>query len=93
MATTSLDGEASLIKFPAAIAIKAMGLNEPDFETLVLDLVQPFITPAKPTKVVTTPSSKGKYLSVRVHFTALNQAQVENIYVALRAESRVKFTL
>ena len=93
MATTSLDGEASLIKFPAAIAIKAMGLNEPDFERLVLDLVQPFIQPATPTKVVTNLSSKGKYMSVRVHFTALNQAQIERIYAALRGEPRVKFTL
>lgn len=70
-----------------------MGLNEPDFEKLVLDLVEPFIAPARPSKVVTTLSSKGKYMSVRVHFTALNQAQVERIYVALRAEPRVKFTL
>lgn len=93
MATTNLDGEASLIKFPAAIAIKAMGLNEPGFESLVLDLAQPFIAPAKPSKVVTNLSSKGKYISVRIHFTALNQAQIERIYVALRAEPRVKFTL
>lgn len=93
MATTSLDGEASLIKFPAAIAIKAMGLNEPDFENLVVELVQPHLEPAKPSKVVTNLSSKGKYVSVRVHFTALNQAQIERIYVALRAEPRVKFTL
>lgn len=93
MATTSLDGEASLLKFPAAISIKAMGLNEPDFEALVLELVQPHIAPATPSKVVTTLSSKEKYMSVRVHFTALNQAQIERIYVALRAEPRVKFTL
>jgi len=70
-----------------------MGLNEPDFESMVLELVQPQIAPAKPSKVVTTLSSKGKYMSVRVHFTALNQAQIERIYVALRGEPRVKFTL
>lgn len=93
MATTSLDGEESLIKFPAAIAVKAMGLNEPGFEELVVGIVQPLIEPAKPSKVVTTQSSKAKYISVRVHFTALNQAQVERIYVALRAEPRVSFTL
>lgn len=93
MATTSLDGEASLIKFPAAISIKAMGLNEPGFETLIVDIVQPHIAPATPTKVVTTLSSKEKYMSVRVHFTALNQAQIERIYTALRDEPRVKFTL
>lgn len=93
MATTNLDGEPSLIKFPAAIAIKAMGLNDPGFEALVLELVEPHIAPATPSKVVTNLSSKGKYISVRVHFTALNQAQIERIYVALRNEPRVKFTL
>lgn len=70
-----------------------MGLNAPDFEALVIGIVQPHLEPAKPSKVVTTLSSKEKYISVRVHFTALNQAQVERIYVDLRAESRVKFTL
>lgn len=90
---TNLDGEASLIKFPAAISIKAMGLNEPDFESLILGIVQPHLEPAKPGKVVATLSSKGKYMSVRVHFTALNQKQIESIYLALRAEPRVKFTL
>jgi len=93
VATTSLDGESSLIKFPAAISVKAMGLNEPDFESLVLELVQPHLAPASPTKVVTSLSSKEKYISVRVHFTALNQAQIERIYMALRDEPRVKFTL
>lgn len=93
MATTSLDGEPSLIKFPAAISVKAMGLNEPDFKSLVLELVQPHLEPATPSKVVTSVSSKEKYISVRVHFTALNQAQLERIYTSLRAEPRVKFTL
>jgi len=93
VATTSLDGEASLIKFPAAISIKAMGLNEPGFENLIVDIVTPHLAPAAPSKVVTTLSSKEKYMSVRVHFTALNQAQIERIYRALRDEPRVKFTL
>lgn len=93
MATTSLDGDESLIKFPAAISVKAMGLNEAGFESLIVDIVTPHLTPASPTKVVTTLSSQEKYMSVRVHFTALNQAQIERIYVALRDEPRVKFTL
>jgi len=93
VATEHLDGESSFIKFPAAISVKAMGLNEPDFKTLVLELVQPHLDPAAPSKVVTSLSSKEKYISVRVHFTALNQAQIDGIYLALRGEPRVKFTL
>jgi len=82
-----------LIKFPAEISVKAMGLNEPDFKTLILELVQPHLDPATPTKVVTSLSSKEKYISVRVHFTAVNQAQIDRIYMALRGEPRVQFTL
>ncbi len=70
-----------------------MGLNDPDFKSLVLELIQPHLDPATPSKVVTSLSSKEKYISIRVHFTALNQAQINRIYAALQAEPRVKFTL
>lgn len=93
MVTKNLDGESSLIKFPAAISVKAMGLNEPDFESLVLELVQAHLEPASESNVVTSLSSKEKYISVRVHFTAVNQAQINRIYAALQDEPRVKFTL
>lgn len=88
-----LQGQPSLIKFPADLSVKAMGLNTPDFQDLITHIVGPLIAPATPHKVVTQASSGDKYLSVRVHFTALNQAQLEKIYTALRAEPRVLFTL
>lgn len=93
MTNINLDGEESLIKYPAALSVKAMGLNSDDFEQCVLNLVQPLIAPANPSKVVTSLSSQGKYMSVRVHFIAVSQSQLESIYVALRNEPRVKFTL
>jgi len=92
-AKPSLDGQPSLIKFPAKLSIKAMGLNQADFQELVVGIVTPLIAPATPDKVATLASSGDKYLSVRVHFTAHNQAQLERIYGALRDEPRVLFTL
>lgn len=82
----------SLIEFPAEISVKAMGLNADDFEACVSALVLPHIEP-DPVSVSTLPSSKGKYMSVRVHFTAQNLEQLHQVYAALRAEPRVLYTL
>ena len=84
--------DSTLIEFPADIAVKAMGLNAADFEALVTSLVIPLIEPA-PASISTLPSKQGKYLSVRVQFTATSHAQLQRVYVALHAESRVLYTL
>ena len=86
-------GEPSLIEFPVTLDVKAMGLNEPDFEPLVLDLVLPYVPEAALETVTTRSSSGGKYISVRVRFTAISKNQLEVIYRGLRAEPRVLFTL
>lgn len=82
----------TLIEFPSQIAVKAMGLNENNFESLVSGLVLPFIEPAQ-ARLTTLPSKEGKYLSVSVRFTAMNIEQLESVYAALRAEPLVLYTL
>lgn len=82
----------TLIEFPADIAVKAMGLNTNDFESLVSTLVVPLIEP-QTASVTTLPSKEGKYLSVSVRFTATDVEQLHRVYAALRAEARVLYTL
>lgn len=82
----------TLIEFPAEIAVKAMGLNEDDFEALIAELVTPHIAP-EPVRFSTMASKEGKYLSVRVHFTARSHEHLLGVYTALKAESRVLYTL
>lgn len=82
----------TLIEFPADIAVKAMGLNADDFESLVSTLVEPHIQPV-PFTITTLPSKAGKYVSVSVRFTATSLEQLQSVYGALRAESRVLYTL
>lgn len=82
----------TLIEFPAEIAVKAMGLNEGDFEALIAELVRPHIEPA-PVRFSTVPSKEGKYLSVRVHFTAHSHDHLLSVYAVLKAEERVLYTL
>lgn len=94
--TTDAQDE-SLIRYPAELAVKAMGLNDTaegvPFQALVESLVLPLIAPAEARCVDARESSGGKYLSVRVHFTATSQGQLQAIYSALHAEPRVLFTL
>lgn len=82
----------TLIEFPADIAVKAMGLNTHDFESCVSSLVLPHIESANAV-VTTLPSKEGKYLSVRIRFTATSLEQLQSVYQALRAEPRVIYTL
>ncbi len=82
----------SLIEFPAEITVKAMGVNTGDFETLIASMVIPLIEPAEVSfKAVL--SREGKYLTVRVHFIAVDQEHLISVYAALKAEERVLYTL
>ena len=82
----------SLIEFPADITVKAMGVNSGDFETLIASMVIPLIEPAE-VNFKTVLSKEGKYLTVRVHFTAVDHAHLISVYAALKAEERVLYTL
>jgi len=82
----------TLIEFPADIAVKAMGLHADDFEELIAELVRPHIEPA-PVKFTTVASKEGKYLSVRIHFTANDHEHLISVYAALKSEERVLYTL
>ena len=82
----------TLLEFPADIAVKAMGLNSPDFQDTVSALALPHIEPSSFT-VTTLPSKEGKYLSVSVRFTATSLEQLQAVYTALRAEPKVLYTL
>lgn len=89
-----MSGERPVLRFPVELEVKAMGLNESDFEPLVRELVLPHVlSSASPVAVDTRASGGGKYVSVRVRFTATSRGQLETIYRTLRAEPRVLFTL
>ena len=83
----------SLIEFPAELAVKAMGLQTEDFESLVTTLVASQLPEGSAHKVTTQQSSGGKYVSVSVHFTASSLEQLKTIYASLRNESRVLYLL
>lgn len=83
----------SLIEYPSAIAVRAMGLAAADFEALVQSLIAPHVEDLCESAISVRSSRGGKYASVSVQFTATSQSQLEAIYTALQAEPRVLFTL
>lgn len=82
----------TLIEFPADIAVKAMGLDECNFQEFVTELVMPHVHPQQ-ASITTLPSKGGKYLSVSVRFKAQSLEQLHAVYGALKAEPRVLYTL
>lgn len=93
MSDDELPSKESLIEFPSEISIKAMGLADDTFQTLVATLVDAHLHDDENMEVTAVPSSKGKYISVRVKFIAQSQAQLEAIYADLHAHQRVLFTM
>ena len=87
------DTPETLIEFPAALSVKAMGLNEPDFVELITDLITPHVPGEGELSITELKSRHAKYLSIRAHFTAHSLEQLHAIYAALRAEPRVLYVL
>ena len=82
----------SLIEFPCAFPIKAMGLAADDFDTLVVSLVRLHATDLSEGAVKTKASANGKYLSVTVTVNAISQEQLDNIYRELTSHDRILMT-
>ena len=82
-----------LLDFPCQFPIKAFGAGTPDFERLVVELVDEHIDPQQRESVRTNPSRGGRYMAVTVTITAHSQEQLDNIYRALSAEERVIMAL
>lgn len=83
-----------LLNFPSPFTIKVMGENVPELISEVCAIVAANSDGFDPEKdVVTQPSAKGNYLSVRATFTAVSKAQLDTIYLALNSHKLVRITL
>lgn len=70
----------SLLEFPCEFPIKAMGLNEDSFQTLVENIILNHAEIYADKPVTINPSSSGKYLSVTVTVEAQSKDQLDRIY-------------
>ena len=81
------------ITYPCEVPIKAMGLAHDNFATLVMEIVRRHVPDFDEGMVRSRPSPNGKYISITVTITACSRAQLETIYLDLKACDQVLMTL
>ena len=85
--------EAQGMTFPCRFAIRAMGLDQDDFDALVVEIVRRHCPDIHEGAVTTKPSRNGKYVSVKVVIDAQSREQLDAIYDDLTAHERVLMRL
>lgn len=81
--------EATGLQFPCDFDVKAMGLNEPDFDLLVVDIIRQHCENINEGAVRTKNSRSGKYCSVTVKVRADSMEQLDAIYDALTKHDKI----
>ena len=84
---------ASLLEFPCAFPIKAIGKAEADFRQLVIEIVRRHAPELSTNQVSVRESSGGKWLSVTLVILAQSQMQIDAIYRDLNSHERVAWAL
>lgn len=82
-----------LNRFPSVFPVKVMGVNQEDFEPLVLAIIQKHASLAADRVISKRLSRNGRFLSVTVHINAENQSQLDAIYRELSSHERVLMML
>lgn len=76
-----------LIEFPTRYTLKALGPAAEDFAQLVHDIVSKHAPDCE--QPDSRPSSKGRFVSINVTFTAVSLDQLAAIHSELKASGRV----
>ena len=73
----------TLIEFPTAFPIKALGRDVPDFRSAVLEVIAAHARFDPESDVREQASSKGNFISITVTLQAESQEQLDTIYQSL----------
>lgn len=83
----------SLLKFPCQFPIKAMGVDENNFDAHVFEIVKRHAHDTNKQALSQRSSSNGKYLAVTVKIQATSREQLDSIYQDLTASVSVIMAL
>ena len=83
----------TLLEFPCAFPIKAMGRSEAGFDDLVVEIVRRHTPDLREGAVKTRASRGGKWVSVTVTIQATSKQQLDAIYQALTDHEKVVMCL
>ncbi len=79
--------------FPCQFALKAMGKADPEFMTLILEMVQAHAPEVTTEHCACKVSKNGKFHSITVTFEAQSKAQMDAIYQLISNHEKVLFSL
>jgi putative lipoic acid-binding regulatory protein len=89
----STDRDATLLEFPCAFPIKAVGRADIGFEALVVEIVSRHAPGLDQSTVKVRASSGGNWISVTLTIEATSKAQLDAIYRDLSTHARVAWAL
>jgi len=79
--------------FPVLFPLKVIGLDEPDFEDFVIEIVKRHVPELLEENILSRLSTGNKYRSVSFRFIAGSRAQVDALYLELSSHQRVLMIL
>ena len=82
-----------IFNFPCEYPIKVFGLNQPDFEKPVCNIVEIHVGKLHTNQTATKYSSKGKYISLTVRIIATSRQQLDDINNDLQSCPLVSYLL
>ena len=85
--------EKSLIEYPCAFPIKAMGLNVDGFAEAIVAIVRQFDPGFDASTVVARPSKAGNYLGLTITVMATSREQLDELYRTLSTHPWVRYVL
>ncbi len=85
--------QAEGMTYPCAVRVRAMGLNEDDFDTVVVEILRRHCPDLGEAAVSLKPSKNGKYVSVNVDIQAQSREHLDAIYDELTAHEKVLMRL
>jgi putative lipoic acid-binding regulatory protein len=81
------------LKFPTEFPLKIIGINEEGFKPMVLEILHRHVPDLDEREISQHMSSGGKYCSVAVSFIAKSRKQVDDLYIELTHNEKVKWVL
>lgn len=81
------------LQFPCDFPISVMGLNVPEFEEKIYEILKKHVPEVEKKNLRTAYSANKKYCSLKTHFTAQSREQMDELYRELTAHKLVKWVL
>jgi uncharacterized protein len=81
------------LEYPIPFPLKVIGLDAPDFEEFVIEIVRKHVPDLLEENILSHFSTGNKYRSVCFQFIAESRAQVDALYAELSSHKRVLMIL